>query len=216
MKQLFFYALLVAFLSGCATQRAARKFEAAQKKEAARKAALPPEEQLAELVQEHPELVGKTTRVVTKIEYVKVPGQTITVTVPAASTPETDKRLVDSLLQSATHQFKQADSAAFAQRLHTILAQRPQLSRDTVEQQVGPLVVKAWVDARGIVHISSVNKEQNIKVEKEVTETGPLQPVKIIEPTFWQTLWIAVKAWFWALIFLLILFLIWLLNKLRK
>lgn len=181
-----------------------------------RKLALPPAEQLAELVQAHPELVGTITRTVVKTEYVKVPGQTVTVTVPATSTPTTDKQLVDSLLQSASHQLKQAESAAFAQQLHAILAQRPRLSRDTVQQQVGPLTVKAWVDAKGRVHVAAVNTERLIKTEKVVLESGPIQPVRVVTPTFWETLWVALKAWFWLLLLLLVLLLLWLFTRLRK
>ncbi|TGE05544.1 hypothetical protein [Hymenobacter fodinae] len=222
MKHLFRLFCCLLLLSSCTermiAKRSVKRAERAAADEALRVSRLPAKEQLAGLVEKNPGLIGETTKVVEKTVIVKVPGETITVTVPAKSTPATDKTLVDSLLQSASHQLHQADSASIADlartkaRLAKILHERPLLSRDTVKQEVGDLIVKAWVDPTGVVHVSSISKERKVEVPT-IIKQGTVQPIRIEKPSFWAKLWLILKSWFWLLLFLVVAGLVWLIRR---
>jgi hypothetical protein len=188
MRHLLPLLLLFALLSGCAGSRLKR----AQRIIAEHKAETPPDQQLTELVTQHPELVGKTVRTVVERDTVRVPGATVTVRIPAVSTEASDNALVDSLMRSAARQLHAKDSIAYALRLRAILAARPKLSRDTLVQVLGPLTVRSWVDRAGVPHSTVTSAPQKFGYEQLVIETGPLQPPALPMTTL-ERVWLWVK-----------------------
>jgi hypothetical protein len=200
MRHLFPLLLLFA-LASCS---ASRQLERAQGVIAAHNAATPPEQQLTELVTKHPELAGKTVRTVVEHDTVRLPGATVTVRIPALSTPGSDNALVDSLMRSAARQLHAKDSVAYALRLRAILAARPKLSRDTLVQVLGLLTVRTWVDKAGVPHTTVTSAPQKIAFEKKVLQTGPLQP-PAPPMTQLERLWIFIKDAFWLLVVLIVI-----------
>ena len=188
------YLLLAAHLCSCASineARQKRRLAKAEKVLAEYKRDTPPDQQLSDLVGKHPELEGKTLRIVKERDTVRIPGATVTVTLPAVSTPASDNALVDSLMRSAASQLHAKDSLAYAARLRAILAARPCLSRDTLVQKLGPLTVKTWVDKQGRPHTTVTSAPQKIGYEKVVHETGPVEVKK--EMTTWERVWLFIK-----------------------
>ncbi|MBF9140864.1 hypothetical protein [Hymenobacter properus] len=193
MKHSVFLLFVVLFTS-CAGFREAQQRRRVAKAEqvlATYKRDTPPDQQLTNLVAAHPELEGKTVRVVTKTDTLRVPGATVTVTLPAVSTAATDNALVDSLMRSAASQLHAKDSLAYAARLRAILAARPKLSRDTLVQRLGVLTVRTWVDRQGRPHTTVTSAPQKFGYAKEVHETGPVVVRK--EMTTWERIWLFIK-----------------------
>lgn len=180
--------LFALLLSGCA----ASKVERARRILAEHQAATPPAQQLTELVTAHPELVGKAVRTVVERDTIRLPGATVTVRIPAVSTPGADNALVDSLMRSAAQQLHAKDSIAYALRLRAILAARPKLSRDTLVQVLGSLTVRTWVDRAGVPHTTVTSAPQKLAFEKKVVQTGPLQPPALPMTTM-ERIWLWVK-----------------------
>jgi|GEM_PF-6133324 len=197
MKHLFHLCLLLV-LASCT---GSRQLERAQRIVAQHKAETPPDQQLTELVTQHPELVGKTVRTVVEHDTIYRPGATVTVHTPAVSTPASDNALVDSLMRSAAHQLHAKDSIAYALRLRAILAARPALRRDTLVQVLGPLTVRTWVDAKGLPHTTVTSAPEKLAYEKKVITTGPLQPPMKALSTG-ERIWLYVKDAFWTLLVL--------------
>lgn len=192
MKPLFlFFLLALTSCAGLEQAREARRVQKALKVLAQHKAETPPESQLSELLDQHPELEGKTVKLVKVRDTIRVPGATITVRIPAESTAASDNLLVDSLMRSAARQLHAKDSLAFAVRLRAILAARPKLRTDTLTQHLGPLTVKTWVDKKGEPHTTVTSAPQKFGYEKEVHETGPVVVKKPL--TYWQRLVLFIK-----------------------
>jgi hypothetical protein len=196
--------LLLLFALALASCSTARRLERARAVLASHQATTPPAEQLTELVTQHPELAGKTVRTVVEHDTVRVPGATVTVRIPAVSTPGSDNALVDSLMRSAAQQLHAKDSVAYALRLRAILAGRPKLSRDTLVQVLGPLTVRTWVDKGGVPHTTVTSAAQKIAFEKKVLQTGPLQP-PAPPITRLERIWLFIKDAFWLLVVLIVI-----------
>jgi hypothetical protein len=197
--------LLLLFALALASCSTARRLERARAVLAAHEAATPPAQQLTELVSQHPELAGKTVRTVVEHDTVRVPGATVTVRIPAVSTPSSDNALVDSLMRSAAQQLHAKDSIAYALRLRAILAARPKLSRDTLVQVLGALTVRTWIDKAGMPHTTVISAPQKIAFEKKVLQTGPLQPPAPPMTTM-ERLWLFIKDAFWLVIVCIVAF----------
>jgi hypothetical protein len=193
MKNLVYLVLLCALTNCAGLKKAqqARKVRNAQKVLADYKADTPPDQQLADLLDAHPQLEGKTVRIVKERDTIRIAGATVTVHLPAVSTPESDNALIDSLMRSAAHQLHAKDSTAYAARLRAILAARPKLTRDTLVQTLGNLTVRTWVDRGGVPHTTVTSAPQKFGYEKVVHETGPVLVKK--ELAWWERCWIFIK-----------------------
>jgi hypothetical protein len=192
--KILFFLLAAHVLGGCAglkEAREARRVANAEKVLADHKRNTPPDKQLSDLVLAHPELEGKTVRVVTKRDTVVLPAVTADAVLPQVSTPAGDKALIDSLIASAGLQLHAIDSTLFAARLRAELAARPRLSRDTVTRHIGPITLKLWTDAHGRPQATVVKVEQKVGYEKEVHENGPIVVQK--ELAWWERFQLFIK-----------------------
>ena len=151
----------------------------------------PPDKQLADLIEAHPALEGKTVRIVKEHDTIRIAPSTTTATLPVVSTPTGDNALIDSLIHSAGIQLHAKDSTAFAVRLRAELMARPRLSRDTVTRHIGPITLQLWTDAHGRPQAKVVKTEQKVAYEKEVHQTGPIIIQK--EMTAFERIWLFVK-----------------------
>lgn len=193
MKHLFFLLLLFG-LTDCAGLRSAHRAKKIARAQAVLReygAATPPEQQLSDLLKANPKLEGKKLRIVRERDTIRIPGATVTVTVPAESTPVTDKALIDSLFESASTRLDTKDSLAFKAQLRAILAARPKLGKDTVRQRLGPLTVESWVDRHGVPHTTVTSAPQQFGYEKAVTITGPVVVKR--EMTAWEQVTLFLK-----------------------
>lgn len=188
------YLLLAAHVCGCASMKESarqRRIAKAEKVLADNRRVTPPAQQLSDLVAAHPELEGQRVRVVTKTDTLRLPGATVTVRIPAASTPAGDNALIDSLMRSAASQLHAKDSTAYAARLRAILAARPRLRRDTLTQVLGALTVRTWVDRNGEPHTTVTSAPQKFGFKTEVHENGPIVVKK--ELAWWERFELFIK-----------------------
>ena len=200
------YLLLAVLLCNCAgLKRAqqARRVARAHAVLACYERDTPPDAQLSALLAVHPELEGKTVRIVTERDTVQIPASTVAVSLPATSTTATDNALIDSLLNSAGRNLQRKDSATFAARLRAELSTRPRLSHDTITRVIGPMTLRIWTDSKGRPQAVCIQAVQKVAYEKKVTQTGPVLVKR--EMTTSERIWLFIKDIWGVLVAALVL-----------
>jgi hypothetical protein len=219
-RNLLTFALTACLLlaNGCASTK--KKQEQIAKAEAVETAAVEaaptPEAKLGVLVTKYPELLQKPTKVVRKTDTIFVKETTAAAALPPVSTPQTDTALVKDVLDklaAAGQQVTKAQANALQHGLAPILRSRPKYSTDTARTQQNGLDIMAWIDGAGIVQIRASKQAQHLPYPSVTYEVRP-QPVVYIQPTWYQKLWLQVKAYFWLAILLIVLLFIYLLKRL--
>lgn len=214
-SSLVYLLFCLLLFNGCAASKKAKeaarqeavKKEAEQKEAEALAKAPTPGEKLGVLVQAHPELIGKTTRIVHTTDTLVIKEATATAVIPVVSTATTDSVLIASLLQQlekAGQLVNKAQANALHRSLLPELAKRPELSRMPVRVVKDGLEIEAWVDATGAVQVKTKRLQQQVGYPSAVWAITP-QPVVVEQLTWWDKTKIAAKAYAWLLLFLLVL-----------